>query len=94
MKETELLGQYLPSEAVEEVYHWLVEKKIHLKITRSRRTKLGDYRPPINHPNHRISVNHNLNPYSFLITFIHELAHLMVFEQFGNKAAPRTNSNP
>lgn len=88
MNESELLKQYLPQGAVEDVYRWIVEKKIHLKITKSRRTKLGDYRPPIHQPNHRISLNHNLNPFSFLITFVHELAHLLVFEQFGNKVAP------
>src|SRR5690606_11878715 len=35
--------------------------------------------------NHRISVNGNLNPYAFLITLIHELAHLVTFEQYGNR---------
>lgn len=73
------------------VYQWIVKYKIQLKITRNRRTKLGDYRPPIHHPNHRISINHNLNPYSFLITFIHELAHLQVFEKHGNKVKPHGN---
>jgi len=59
-----------------------------LKITRGRKTKLGDYRPPVRHSNHRISINHDLNPYAFLITFIHELAHLLVFEQYGTRALP------
>lgn len=31
---------------------------------------------------HRITVNHNLNPYSFLITFIHEVAHLHTYNNF------------
>lgn len=88
MKEKEVLSQYLPSAAIDEVYRRIVAKKIHFKITKGRKTKLGDYRPPINHPNHRITINHNLNQYSFLITFIHELAHLMVFEEFGNRVAP------
>ncbi len=35
--------------------------------------------------NHRISVNGNLNVYSFLITLLHELAHLLTFEQHGNR---------
>lgn len=35
--------------------------------------------------NHRITVNGNLNPYSFLITLLHEIAHLLAFEQHGNR---------
>ncbi len=90
MKESDkkLLGQYLPAAAVEPVAKWIVSYKIHFTITRSRRTKLGDYRPPIRYSNHRITINHNLNPYAFLITFIHELAHLQVYKQYKNKVLP------
>lgn len=83
-----VLKEYLPEAAIEQVYSWIVHYKIHLKITRNRRTKLGDYRPPIRHPNHRISINYDLNPYAFLITFVHELAHLQVFEAYKNKVRP------
>ena len=83
-----ILKQYLPEAAVDQVSKWIVRNKVHFKITRSRKTKLGDYRPPIHHPNHRISVNHNLNPYSFLITFVHELAHLQVFEDYKTTVQP------
>ncbi|RLD42837.1 MAG: sprT domain-containing protein [Bacteroidetes bacterium] len=83
-----ILKQYLPEAAVDQVSKWIVRNKVHLKITRNRKTKLGDYRPPIQHPNHRISVNHNLNPYSFLITFVHELAHLQVFEDYKTTVQP------
>ena len=38
--------------------------------------------------NHRISVNGNLNKYSFLITLIHELAHLLTFTQYKNRVDP------
>lgn len=88
MSEKEILSQYLPEAAVEKVYRAVVEHHIHLKITRGRKTKLGDYRPPIRHTNHRISINHDLNPYAFLITFVHELAHLVVYEQHKNRVAP------
>ncbi|MCF6341303.1 MAG: SprT-like domain-containing protein [Bacteroidales bacterium] len=90
MKEDDktILRQYLPEAAVDQVYKWIVQNKIHLKITRNRKTKLGDYRPPIHQPNHRITVNHNLNPYAFLITFVHELAHLQVFEEYKTTVLP------
>lgn len=84
----DILRKYIPEEAVEAVYYWLERKKIHLKITKNRTTKLGDYKPPIGYPTHRISINHGLNPYAFLITFVHELAHLIVFEKQGHGVRP------
>lgn len=88
MNEKEILAQYLPEKAIEMVYHWIIRYKIHLTITRSRSTRLGDYRPPGTKPYHRISVNHNLNPYAFLITFVHELAHLRTFKKYGSHRQP------
>lgn len=49
---------------------------------------MGDYRPAHKGHPHRISINHNLNTYSFLITLIHEVAHLVVFENFGPRVRP------
>ncbi|MEO8663909.1 MAG: SprT-like domain-containing protein [Ignavibacteria bacterium] len=64
------------------------EYKFSLKITRSRMSKLGDYRHPFNGKPHQITVNHNLNKFSFLITLIHEVAHLTVWNKYGRKAQP------
>jgi hypothetical protein len=79
------LSSYLPEGTYEQVAHYLVEFKVHLTITRERTTKLGDYRNKYLNKNHRISVNGNLNKYSFLITLLHELAHLVAHEKYGNK---------
>ena len=87
-KDKQILAAYLPEKAVDIVSDWIKNKKIHLKIARNRKTKFGDYRPPIHHTNHRISVNYNLNPYAFLITFVHEYAHLLVFEQHKKRVLP------
>ena len=84
MKEKEILTQYLPEAMIDIVFAWIIRHKIHLKITRSRTSKLGDYRPPgRSHPYHRITINHDLNPYAFFITFVHELAHLLTHKQYG-----------
>lgn len=79
------LAGYLPENSFEQVVNYIQEYKIHLTITRQRQTVLGDYRNAVNGKNHRITVNGNLNKYSFLITLIHELAHLLAFEKFGNR---------
>ena len=81
-QQIKILAEYLPETAVQPVADLIVKHNIHFRISRSRRTKLGDYRPPINQPHHKISVNHDLNQYAFLITFIHEVAHLIVFEKY------------
>ena len=79
------LKQYLPEGCFEEVSHYLQHYKVQLTITRERKSVLGDYRNSFADKNHRISVNGNLNPYAFLITLLHELAHLFTYERFGHK---------
>ncbi len=79
------LKQYLPEGSFEEVSHYLQHYKVQLTITRERRSVLGDYRNSFADKNHRISVNGNLNPYAFLITLLHELAHLFTYERFGHR---------
>jgi hypothetical protein len=59
--------------------------KVHLTVTRARKSVLGDYRHPFMGSNHKITVNGNLNQYEFLITLLHELAHLLCFEQHRNR---------
>ncbi len=79
------LQQYLPEGSFDEVVYYLQHYKVHLTITRQRQTILGDYRHAIGTKTHRISVNGNLNKFSFLITLLHELAHLFTYEQFGHR---------
>lgn len=82
------LAQYLPQGALEPILAYLHQYKIHLTITRARATVLGDYRNAVHGKNHRISVNGNLNPYAFLITLLHEMAHLLTYEKYGHAVAP------
>ncbi|HTE11492.1 MAG TPA: SprT-like domain-containing protein [Chitinophagaceae bacterium] len=79
------LQNYLPVGAAALVLDLLQHYKVHLTITRERKTVLGDYRHAHNNAAHRISVNGNLNKYAFLITLIHELAHLVTFLEYGNR---------
>ena len=81
------LSAFVPKGAVEMVMQYLVKYKVHLTITRERKSILGDYRFAVNGKNHRISVNGNLNEFAFLITLLHELAHLVAFLRYGNTIA-------
>jgi SprT protein len=78
------LQQFIPSASAQLALDYLHQFKVHLTITRERKTILGDYRHATMRMNHRISVNGSLNKYAFLITLIHELAHLVTFIQYGN----------
>jgi SprT protein len=79
------LQDFIPKGSYAAVVHYLHEYRVHLTITRERKSILGDYRHAIGAKNHRISVNGTLNPFAFLITLIHELAHLVTFMKFGNE---------
>lgn len=82
------LNDYLPDGSFDDVVTYLHEYKVHLTVTRERKSVLGDYRNSHQNKNHRISVNGNLNKYSFLITLLHELGHLLAFEKYGNRIPP------
>jgi SprT protein len=79
------LQQFLPPNTYDAVLQYLQFYKVHLTVAKERKSILGDYRHRTHFTNHRISVNGNLNNFSFLITLLHELAHLLTFEQFGHK---------
>jgi SprT protein len=82
------IRKYIPEKAAQLVLDYLHLHKVHLTITKERKSVLGDYRHATTYNNHRISVNGNLNKYSFLITLIHELAHLLTFTQYKNRVDP------
>ena len=83
------LAKYVPAEAVNPLFDFLAEHKVHLHITRERFSKLGDYRwPQQGHSFHEISINGNLNKYHFLMVLLHEMAHLNTWLQHGNTIQP------
>lgn len=84
----DVLTKYLPAFSIEMVCDLILQHPLNFKIVKPRKRKLGDYR--FNGPGERpqITINGNLNPYQFLITTIHELAHAEAFRIYGPKIAP------
>ena len=82
------LQSYLPEGSFEPVLEYLHKFKIQLTITRSRSSVLGDYRHAHESKGHRISVNGDLNKFSFLITLLHEIAHLITYVKQSNRVQP------
>nr|WP_288936252.1 SprT-like domain-containing protein [uncultured Allomuricauda sp.] len=81
------LQKYLPELAVAPCFELIKTHGVHLKIVNHRVTRHGDYRRL---PNglHQITVNASLNKYRFLITLVHEIAHLVAFEKYGRRIKP------
>ena len=83
----EVLQKYLPERAVQPCYELIKSNGVHLKIVNHRVTRHGDYRR-MPDGMHQITVNASLNKYRFLITLVHEIAHLVAFEKFGRRIKP------
>lgn len=82
-----VLQKYLPEHAVENCFELIKANHVHLKIVNERQTRHGDYRKDAQ-GFHLITVNSSLNKYRFLITLIHEIAHLVAFEKYGRMIKP------
>jgi SprT protein len=87
-RNSSVLQKYIPEPAVSIIASWITEYDFKLKIKRERNTKLGDYRSPHSGQNHIITINYNLNRYAFLITLVHEVAHLVTFNKHKNSVNP------
>ena len=70
-----VLGSRLPEMALEEMVKLVLDRPISLKVVKERTSKAGDFRAPHQGSPARITVNGSLNPYAFMITLVHELAH-------------------
>ena len=75
----EVLSKYLPEKSVELVIELLENYPCHLKIVNNRKTKHGDFKKFPN-GNYQITINNDLNIYRFLLTLIHEIAHLVTYK--------------
>jgi SprT protein len=74
--------KYIPEKAIPFIQFLIDTHNFTLKIVNQRQTKHGDFRKL---PNGRfqITVNNNLNPYQFLLTLVHEIAHHVTHQKFG-----------
>lgn len=83
----EILEKYIPNASVQPSFELIKANNVYLKIVNERVTRHGDYRKLPN-GQHQITVNANLNTYRFLITLIHEIAHLVAFTKYGRNIKP------
>jgi len=74
--------KYIPENAINLTQDLIVLHDINLKIVNQRQTKHGDFRK-LSNGKFQISINNNLNPYQFLLTLVHEIAHHITFKKYG-----------
>lgn len=83
-----ILAKYAPEDFVDYLVHLLLKHPVVFKIVKPRKSKLGDFRAGRVNEKHRITVNGDLNRYSFLITTVHEFAHLITYQKYGWRVDP------
>lgn len=80
----QLLEQYIPDHTIPFLRKWFADYNIHIRITKNRDSKLGDYRK-LPDRSHQITVNSTLDKQLFFFVLTHELAHLIAFEKFNSR---------
>jgi len=83
----DILAPYVPEKALMPCFELIQTHGVHLKIVNQRKTRHGDYRL-LPSGGHQITVNATENKYRFLITLIHEIAHLVAFTEYGRRIKP------
>ena len=85
-EELELLKRYFPEASVAMVGEIFEQRRFRLHFKRPRASKLGDFRPPrTKNGICAITLNLDLNPYQMLVTYVHEVAHYDVYQQYGSR---------
>ncbi len=88
MPEKHPLSSHIPEQAIPYVESLLENTRVTIYITGQRKSKHGSFSEKGRDGRFRITVSRNNNPYAFLFTLIHEIAHLKVFSIYGRKALP------
>ena len=84
-KIADILQQHIPGPSVSYCFQLWQERPFKFKLRKSRQSKIGDF--SCKHgQTPQITVNNDLHPYLFLITYVHEVAHLHVHQQHGHRA--------
>lgn len=84
----DIFFRYFPAASVDYCFDLWHKHQFYFKIPQKRATKLGDYRYDPRTKLHTITVNADLNAFSFLVTYLHEVAHLLVQKKYGSKVDP------
>ena len=88
MTSNDVFRRFVPEAAVNYCVQLYQKLGFEFKVKKARQTKLGDYRFNPKTNRHTITVNNDLNQYAFLVTYLHEVGHLIAFEKYGRSILP------
>lgn len=88
MTSKEVFERFVPASAVEYCNNLYAQLGFEFKVKKSRATKLGDFRYNYETKQSTITINNDLNPFAFLVTYLHEVAHHLVRKEFGRSVKP------
>ena len=88
MTSEEVFRRFVPEAAVAYCNKLYQRLNFEFKVKKARNTKFGDYRIHFDSGKQTITINNDLNPYAFLVTYLHEVAHLIAFNQYGRTIQP------
>jgi hypothetical protein len=80
--------KFLPEDFQEHILNIKKKEGFSLTLSNPRKSKLGDYRYNYRTKSHQITINIDLEAIYFLITYLHEVAHKMCWDQYKRKAQP------
>jgi len=81
------LFQLIPGKSKKKVIKLLESEPVIIRVTKKRISKHGDFRKKAN-GDFFITINESTNPYRFLITLLHEIAHYIVFKKYSSRSKP------
>ena len=79
--------QLIPGKSKKKVMKLLESEPVIIRVTKKRISKHGDFRIKAN-GDFFITINESTNPYRFLITLLHEIAHYIVFKKYSSISKP------
>jgi SprT protein len=85
---TNILHSHVPETSLEYCLQLWKQRPFELKLTKTRQTKVGDFTCKHHNGHVRITVNHDLNAYLFLVTYVHEVAHHYTHIRHGSRIDP------
>ena len=78
---------HIPDSAIDYIDGLLDHDGLTVVVKPARKTRHGDYKL-MPDGRHQITINNNLNPYRFLLTLVHEIAHFDAFLNYGRTIKP------
>lgn len=82
------IRNYIPEKSIPLLEKAILNIDTEIRVSKPRKSKLGDFKPFGRSGKSKISINDDLNKYSFLLTLLHELAHHLCWVKYYGKVKP------